>query len=64
LSRKIETSNCREARGERGKAGLLPNEPESGPDAGVREPVEDIPARVHEDRIIMLTQELMIVTFS
>jgi hypothetical protein len=25
--------------------------------------VEDIPARAHEARIIMLTQDLMIVTF-
>ena len=63
MSRKIETSSCREARGESGKAGLNPNELESGLDAGAREPVEDIPARAHEDRIIMLTQELMIVTF-
>ena len=63
MSRKIETSSCEEVRGERGNAGLHPNEPESGPDAGAREPVEDIPARVPEDRIIMLTQDLMIVTF-
>ena len=63
MSRKIETSSCREAQGARGNAGLHPNEPGRGPDAGAREPVEDIPARAHEDRIIMLTQDLMIVTF-
>jgi hypothetical protein len=63
LSRKIETSSCREAQGARGDVGHHPNAPGSGPDAGAREPVADIPARAHGNRIIMLTQDLMIVKF-